>query len=41
MTSMKNTPSTRELPITSRTDRPLMAPNSRRKFMVGIDTAEE
>lgn len=39
MTSMKNRPSTSELPTTSSTDSPLIAPNSRRKFMVGIDTA--
>jgi hypothetical protein len=41
MTSMKKTPSTSELATTNATDRPLMAPNSRRKFMAGIDTADE
>ncbi len=40
-TSMKNTPSTSELATTSTTERPLIAPNSRRKFIDGIDTAAE
>ena len=39
--SMKNTPSTSELATTRMTDSPLIAPNSRRKFIAGIDTAAE
>ena len=38
---MKKRPSTSALATTSTTERPLIAPNSRRKFMAGIDTAEE
>jgi hypothetical protein len=41
MTSMKNSPSASALPTTRSTDRPLIAPNSRRKFIAGIDTADE
>lgn len=41
MTSMKKTPSSKALRTTSSTDRPLIAVNSRRKFIEGIDTAAE
>lgn len=40
-TSMKNSPSSRALPTTSSTDSPLIAVNSRRKFIAGMDTADE
>ena len=40
-TSAKNSPSTSELATTRTTDRPLIAPNSRRKFIAGMETAEE
>ena len=40
-TREKKSPSSSALAITSTTDRPLIAPNSRRKFIAGIDTAEE
>ena len=39
-TSMKNRPSSSALAMTRTTDRPLIAPNSRRKFIAGIDTAD-
>ena len=38
---MKKRPSSSEVPTTSTTDSPLMAKNSRRKFIAGIDTAAE
>ena len=41
MATMKKTPSRSALPTTRSTDSPLIAPNSRRKFIVGSDTADE
>ncbi len=38
---MKNSPSASEVTTTSTTDSPPIAPNSRRKFIAGIDTADE
>ncbi len=41
MTAMKNRPRRSAVATTRSTERPLIAPNSRRKFIAGIDTAAE